>query len=102
MIVGITVQAISSFVLPCTGLPSDSSPGLARNVMTVAQHHEDDREHEGREHDHDVKERVDVGGFGLRLRAVPIGDQQDDRDHDGEHCSGEARAGSPRHRAAFY
>ena len=30
MIVGITVQMISSFVLPWIGSPSDSSPGFAR------------------------------------------------------------------------
>ncbi len=35
MIVGITVQAISSLVLPWIGLPSDSSPGFALNFQSA-------------------------------------------------------------------
>ena len=73
-------------------------------VDAVAEHHDDDREDERREHDHHVQEQVDLVRLGRALHAVPVGDQHDHGLHDreDEHESDQLHIGGPSHRAAFY
>ena len=78
-----TVQTISSVVCPCTGGPSDQSPGLARKLMhRVDQDRRDDREDDQRDDGREPVDEVDpVGLLGSPGSAATAPGSRRVRDH---------------------